>query len=86
MRYFKRFWDETPGGERDHWGHSWWFFEVDERGEAQRQIEQFTNGLTLKYGPERPADENGRLALEFDLSDMERYAIEQSEFDENWSR
>jgi hypothetical protein len=86
MRYFKRYWDETPGGEHDRRGTSWWLFEVDENGDVQRQIEQYANGLTLKYGPEHREDENGGLAIEFDLSDMAPYAIEQREFEENWRR
>jgi hypothetical protein len=59
MRYFKRHWDETPSGSRDHWGTSWWFFEVDEKGDVKRQIEQYANGRTLKYSLEHPEDEDG---------------------------
>ncbi len=37
-RYFRRRWDEVRGDEFDGWGHSVWYFEIDDGGYPIRQI------------------------------------------------
>jgi hypothetical protein len=62
MRYLKYRWDEARGDEHADSGGSWWYFEVDADGYPRRQIEQYDNGIALRYGPAHPEDEFGALA------------------------
>ena len=61
MRYFKYHWDESPGGEIDHWGKSDWYMELDNDGWTIRQIQIFDNGPKLKYDLKNKSDEYGML-------------------------
>ena len=90
MPFFKRRWNESPGGKRDSWGRSWWYFETGDIGSVQRQIEVYDAGPILRYDELTPEDEFGGLAQgwlwrdEQERSDFE--PIRPSEFEAEWSR
>jgi hypothetical protein len=63
MQYFKFRWNETPGGDRAHWGNSWWYFEVRFDGYVARQIELYDTGPRLRYGPGHDEDQFGGLSI-----------------------
>lgn len=84
-RYFKRNWDENRGDKYNNWGTSLWYFETDEKGWTNRQIEIYENGNRLKYDPEYLEDEYGGLSDQaFDLEDMAPYIITKEEFEIEW--
>lgn len=87
MRYFKRRWDETPSGAEDHWGCSWWYFEIAPDGYPVRQVELYDHGPRLRYGPDDPEDEFGALSSSrFDDADLsEQVEISRGEFEAVWS-
>ena len=84
-RYFKRYWNENPGGNCDQWGGSTFFFEVHPDGYVARQIELFDNGKLLLY--DETIDEDGyggRSIVTLDLDEYGRFKIERTEFITNW--
>ena len=87
MKYFKRHWDESRGDEYDHWGTSWWYFEVDEEAWIVRQIEVYENGRISKYGGGFPDDKYGGLGdQQMDLEEFEAYTISAEEFELAWAK
>lgn len=86
MRYYLRTWNESRGDQRDHWGVSLCYFEVDESGSVLRQVEAYENGKVLKYDSQQPTDEFGGLAAEpIDLDEFEPFAISKDEFHDRWA-
>jgi len=87
MRYFRRFWNETPGGNRHAWGTSWWYFETDAKGCVTRQIELYESGLILRYDETKIEDELGGLSESaLDLDDFLGSEITNEEFDRAWGK
>ena len=84
MLYYKRHWDENPGGKQSHWGTSDWYFEVGQDGYAVRQIEVYQSGIVLKYQAEQE-DEFGFLTdAVLDPQEYEPYCISANEFESIW--
>jgi hypothetical protein len=86
MHYLKYRWDELRGDEHADWGGSWWYFEVGTDGYPRRQIEQYDNGVVLRYGPERPEDDFGSLSSS-GVADWDRSAdqeIAAQDFEAVW--
>jgi len=85
MNYFKRRWDEDPGGDKAHWGESDWYFETDLDGNVLRQIEVFVSGPTLFYDQEYLEDAYGGLSEKpLDLEEFKDFAITQDAFNDKW--
>jgi len=83
--YFKRFWDEPSGGEKDDWGTSWWYLEMDSSGDTHRVIRQYSNGVVLKYDNEHVFDQHGELPDGgADLEEFTGYEIPAEEFESAW--
>lgn len=86
-RYFKRHWDGPRGDEFEMWGEATYYFEVGDDGVPTRQIEDYQNGPTLRYGPDRPEDRYGflsRVRLD-EVEDWAPWTIAPSEFEAMWS-
>jgi hypothetical protein len=60
-RFYRRRWEESRGDEFDAWGHSFWYFEVDNDGWPVRQVEVYDTGPVLRYGPGHEEDQYGGL-------------------------
>lgn len=87
MKYFKRKWDESRGDEYDNWGCSWFYFETDDSGLPIRQIEEYDNGVVLKYSNERLDDKYGMLGdQELDLVEFKQFEITPAEFEKEWNK
>ena len=85
MRYYKRYWDENPGGDRVGWGNSWWYFESDSDGNVVRQVTQYENGPTLRYSDDHFDDEFGGLAkIALDLADFAQFEVTRDIFEIAW--
>lgn len=85
MKYYKRQWNESRGDDYDDLGTSIWYFEVDEKGYPNRQIEKYESGKVLKYDEENIEDEFGGLGDKpLDLHDFEEFEITKEEFDKEW--
>jgi hypothetical protein len=86
-RYFSRRWGESRGDEVDGWGHSVWYFEVDDDGCPVRQVEVYDAGPVLRYGPGHEEDQYGRLgygSLGDSEEDWTPYAITRDVFERVW--
>jgi uncharacterized protein (DUF433 family) len=86
VKYFKREWNGTTGGElTDSWGTSTYYFETDDEGNVNRQLEIFQNGKVLKYDTEYIEDKFGGLSqVPLDFEDFDQYRIHAGEFDRLW--
>lgn len=85
MKYYKRQWNEIRGDECDDWGTSIWYFEIDEKGYPNKQIEKYESGIVLKYDDENSEDKFGRLSDQpIDLQDFQEFEITKEEFDKEW--
>jgi hypothetical protein len=87
-RWFRRRWEEPRGDEFDTWGAATYLFEVADDGWPTRQIEDYDNGPTLRYGPDQKEDQYGQLgqARLDELEDWTPWAITHEAFEEAWSR
>lgn len=84
--YYRRPWNETPGGAYDAWGASTWYFEVDDDGSVLRQVEKYDHGPTLGYGPDLEQDEWGFLTFDpIDVAEFEPYLTDAQDFDAAWA-
>ncbi|WP_444888657.1 hypothetical protein [Microbulbifer sp. JMSA008] len=88
MKYVKEYWDESRGDDFDHWGETWYYFEINESDNyANRQICVYTIGNSLKYDRgDCIDDEYGFLCdqpIELNESTIE---ISQKEFEEVWQK
>jgi hypothetical protein len=88
MRYFKAYWDESRGDKFDSWGCSWWYFETDDAGNVQRQLEKYENGVVLRYDHSHVEDEHGGLAEKpvfIEAIGVGGSNITKSEFEQEWN-
>lgn len=86
-RYLRRRWDDSRGDEFDGWGHSVWYFEVDDGGWPVRQVEAYDAGAVLRYGPDREEDQYGGLgqvSLDDPEEDWSAHMIGRDEFECAW--
>jgi hypothetical protein len=87
MRYFKRYWNEPRGDSHDDWGCSWWYFETDEAGVVERQVEVYDSGPTLRYDQSRQEDEYGGLSEKpLDIADFEAFEVNRDDFEQAWGQ
>ncbi len=85
MRYFKRKWAERRGDEFDNWGIAHYYFETDNNGQPIRQIENYENGVVLKYDNAKPIDDYGQLSSHsLDLIEFSDFEIHSDEFNSEW--
>ncbi len=85
MRFFKRTFNETRGGQFDHWGTSIFYLDIDKDGFPSRQIEKYQSGDTLKYDIYNTDNQYGGLggqALDFD--EFKDFEISEEEFNKEW--
>lgn len=83
--YFKRYWDENPGGLCSGWGGSNFFFEVQPDGHVARQIVWFDNGNVLLYDELIREDEyGGRSIVTLEFDEYDEFAIDRAEFLRHW--
>jgi hypothetical protein len=83
MRYFKR----VDEGNHSFGGEATYFLEVDEDGDATRQVEVYPGGQVLRYSASHAQDEHGALAVRPVDGDDEAwaaYAITRDEFERVW--
>jgi hypothetical protein len=86
LRYYRRAWDESRGDKFDTWGHSVWYFEIDDAGHPVRQIEQYERGPSLGYDAAHPEDEYGGLSDQpLDPKDFAGFEITREEFERAWA-
>lgn len=87
MRYFKRRWEENRADQCAHWGHSVYYFEVDDEMYPVRQIELYDNGNALQYSSEHLADEYGMLGDQpLPEAEFRQFEITGAEFDGAWQK
>ena len=82
LRYFKRV-DEA---NHEFGGEATYFLEVDEDGDAVRQVELYPNGKVLRYSEAHPQDEWGALSVMVldTADDWAEYVISREEFERVW--
>ena len=86
FRYFRRRWVESRGDAWDSWGLCVYLFEVAPDGRAARQIEQYDDGPTLRYGDSHDEDEHGFLTTEpFVTADWEPFEVSADTFAAAWA-
>lgn len=83
MTYLKARWDEHRADVHSAWGGSWWFFEFDDDGAINRQVEVYDSGVRLRYDREHLCDEFGGLGegllQDMDIPEAEVLSVEQFE-------
>lgn len=85
-RYFRRVWDESRGDEWDGWGVATYFFEASDAGAVFRQVEVYTNGRVLRYGPQHAEDEYGFLTDQpLDLDELAGSESDAPTFETAWN-
>jgi hypothetical protein len=87
MRYFKTT-SEGYHARGVNWGGdpTYWL-EVNQRGDAERELQVYPNGNVLRYDREHPDDEYGALSIMVVDGDEElwaAYEITREEFEEQW--
>jgi hypothetical protein len=85
MRYFRITdegrWSAAWGGDPTYW------LEVNDRGDAERELQVYPNGNVLRYDRAHDKDENGVLdvmVLDGDEGWWARYEITMEVFEEQW--
>jgi hypothetical protein len=87
MRYFKRTSEGYHAPGVDWGGDPTYWLEVNERGDAERQLDVYPNGNVLRYDRSHPEDEYGALCVMVIDGDEEQWAayeISRKEFEEQW--
>lgn len=84
-RYLVGHWAESRGDEFDSWGTSTWYFEIDDSQRVSRQVEIYTEGPVLRYGPTNPEDAYGLLS-ELDNTTADLTEVTHDEFESAWVR
>lgn len=85
--FYRRRWEESRGDEFDAWGHSVWYFEVDNDGWPVRQVEVYDTGPVLCYGPGHEEDQYGGLgqvSLDDPEEDWSPFVITRDAFERVW--
>ncbi len=85
MRYFKRIDEGFHTGV--YWGDPTYWVEVNERGDAERELQLYPNGNVLRYDRQHPKDEYGALSVMVIDGDDEAWSaheITHEEFEEQW--
>ncbi|WP_281938892.1 hypothetical protein [Micromonospora sp. AKA38] len=86
-RFYRRRWDESRGDEFDVWGHSVWYFEVNDGGWPVRQVEVYDHGPVLRYGPGHETDRYGGLgqaSLDDPEEDWSPFVATRDAFERVW--
>jgi hypothetical protein len=85
MRYYRKV-DEGPE-QVEAGGDPTYYLEVNERGDAERQVMIYPNGLVRAYDRDHPEDEHGALAIMVvDGGDAwwQPYVVTREEFEDVW--
>ena len=83
--YYRRLWHESRGDEHDAWGHSEWWFEVNDQEHVTRQMEIYATGPAKRYSVTQPEDEFGRLAGDsFGAAEWLPFRVEPADFESLW--
>ena len=62
-----------------------WYFEIDEKGYPNRQIEKYDNGKVLKYDLENMEDEFGGLGDQIiEIEEFSEFEITKEKFTREW--
>lgn len=86
-QYYKRHFDETRIEQSTNWGTCDYYFETNQDGVVIRQVEVYSNGITLKYSEQFIEDEYGFLADQpLDLFDFENFTITKNDFEIQWQK
>ncbi len=87
MRYF-RITDEGYHARGVNWGgNPTYWLEVNDRGDAERELQLYPNGNVLRYEREHEEDEYGALSIMVVDADEDFWApfeITRDEFEERW--
>jgi hypothetical protein len=84
MRYFKI---TDKGFHQDWGGDPTYWLEVNEHGDAERQLEKYPNGNIVSYDRIHSEDEHGALAVMVVDGDEDwwaQYEIAKDEFEQEW--
>ncbi|MFC0506407.1 hypothetical protein [Micromonospora costi] len=87
QRFCSRRWHESRGDDFDGWGHSVWYFAVDDGGWPVRQVQAYDNGPVRRYGPDHEQDQYGGLglaSLNDPDDDWNDYVVDRNEFERVW--
>jgi len=85
VHWYRRRWEESPGGDEDGWGHSTWLFETDVSGAVLRQIVAYDTGPSRRYDECHDEDDVGFLAQVALLPEEWRaYRITRADFEAVW--
>ncbi len=86
MRYFRKTGEGYHAPVAD-WGDPTYWLEVNDCGDAERQLEVYPNGNVLRYDRDHPKDEYSELSIMVVDGDEEWWApweISKEEFDAQW--
>lgn len=86
MRYF-RVRDEGYHAPGEHWGDPTYWLEINEQGDAERELQEYPNGYVLSYDRTHEEDAYGALdmmVIDGDEAWWARYEITPEEFEEKW--
>jgi hypothetical protein len=88
MKWIKEYWNESRGDQYDHWGETWYFFEINESdGFAERQINLYTNGNSTKYDRGDFIDDKYGFLCDLPIEiTSESLEISKEEFETEWNR
>ena len=85
MRYFRLASEGFHAGE--NWGQAMYWLEVNDRGDAERELQVYPNGNVLRYDREHAEDEYGALAIMVIDGDEDVWVpheITKDEFEVQW--
>ncbi len=85
LRYYKKRDAHTADPT---WGEPTFFLEVNERGDAERELLVYPNGKVLSYDRAHKADEFGALSImvvDGDEAWWAPYAISKEDFERKWA-
>jgi hypothetical protein len=88
VRYFRTIGEGQHASDRDRGEKAAFWFELDEEGDASRQLQIYPDGHVLRYDAEHPEDEYGGLQMVVFEGDVEWWApyeeISKDDFEDQW--
>ena len=85
LRYFRVVDEGYHSGE--YWGEPTYWLEINDRGDAERELQVYPNGNVLRYDRQHDADDYGGLDIMVIDGDEDVWApheITKDEFEEQW--
>jgi hypothetical protein len=83
-----RYYCITTTNKDDTWGDTCiWWFEINDNGDANRQIQTFSNSYTISYDVTYPDDDYDglqQMVVDGDEDWWQAYQITEDEFNQQW--